>query len=165
MSHLLGGFQLSGVYQYDSGRPFTIALNQNRSGSVYGVDRPNLVGNPNNGPKTRAQFFNTAAFAVQPWGSFGNERRNSVIGPSYQDLDIALQRRFAFTERYSMALRFEAFNLANKVNYLNPLGTSTGEFIAASTSQTSGFSTTSGFGSLTQANDPRSLQFSGKFFF
>ena len=86
---LLGGFQLSGIYQYDSGRPFTIALNQNRSGSVYGVDRPNVVGNPNAGPKTRQQFFNTAAFAVQPWGTFGNEARNAVTGPSYQDLDIA----------------------------------------------------------------------------
>ena len=165
LSHVLGGFQLSGIYQYDSGRPFTIALNQNRSGSVYGVDRPNLVGNPNSGPKTRAQFFNTAAFAVPAWGTFGNAGRNIVTGPSYQDVDIALQRRFEISERYSIALRFEAFNLANKVNYNNPLGTSTGEFIAQSTAQNSGFSTTSGFGTLTQANDPRSLQFSGKFFF
>ena len=180
MSNLLGGFQLSGVYQYDSGRPFTIAENQNRSGSVYGVDRPNLIGNPNNGPKTRNQFFNTAAFTVSQWGTFGNEGRNAVIGPSYQDVDIALQRRFAISERYSVALRFEAFNLANKVNYLNPLGTSTGEYINSSndnfgTLTPSGAcstavgqracNTSATFGQLTQANDPRSLQFSGKFFF
>ncbi len=169
-SHLLGGFQLSGIYQYDSGRPFTISSSQNRSGSVYGVDRPNVIANPNTGPKTVSQWFNTAAFVVNNWGSFGNEARNAVVGPDFSQLDVAIQRVFAMNERYSVALRFESFNVMNKANFLNPLGTGTGNYQAQTTAQgalpiTPQTSSTNTFGQLTQANDPRSCQFSGKFIF
>ncbi len=169
-SHLLGGFQLSGIYQYDSGRPFTVSSSQNRSGSVYGADRPNVIANPNTGPKTVSQWFNTAAFVVNNWGTFGNESRNAVVGPAYSDLDVAIQRLFAVSERYSIALRFESFNVMNKPNFLNPLGTGTGNYQPQTTAQgslpiTPQISATNTFGQLTQANDPRSCQFSGKFIF
>ena len=170
VSKLVGGFQLSGIYQYDSGRPFTVSSSQNRSGSVYGADRPNVVANPNTGPKTVSQWFNTAAFVVNNWGTFGNESRNAVVGPSYSDLDVAVQRLFAVSERYAIALRFESFNVMNKANFLNPLGTGTGNYQAQTTAQgslpiTPQTSSSNTFGQLTQANDPRSCQFSGKFIF
>ncbi len=169
-SHLLGGFQLSGIYQYDSGRPFTIGSSQNRSGSLYGADRPNVISNPNQGPKTVNQWFNTAAFVVNNWGTFGNESRNAVVGPDLSQLDVAIQRVFAVNERFSVALRFESFNVMNKANFLNPLGTGTGNYQAQTTAQgslpvTPQTSATNTFGQLTQANDPRSMQFSGKFIF
>ncbi len=169
-SHVLGGFQLSGIYQYDSGRPFTVSSSQNRSGSVYGADRPNVIANPNTGPKTVSQWFNTAAFVVNNWGTFGNEARNAVVGPDFSQLDVAIQRVFAVGERYSVALRFESFDVMNKPNFLNPLGTGTGNYQAQTTAQgslpiTPQTSATNTFGQLTQANDPRSMQFSGKFIF
>ena len=163
-AHLAGGFQLSGIYQFDTGRPFTIGSSQNRSGSVYGSDRPNVVGDPNAGPRTVNQWFNTAAFVANNYGTFGNERRNALIGPNLSQLDIALQRSFAFTERYSMSLRFESFNVANRANFFNPLGTGTGNFQPVNTLQGAVNGNTN-FGKLTQAGDPRSIQFSGKFVF
>ena len=174
-SGILGNFQLSGIYQYDSGRPFTISSSQNRSGSVYGVDRPNQIANPNNGPKTVKEWFNTSAFAINNYGTFGNESRNAVIGPDLSQLDVAIQKVIPFGDRYAVSLRFESFDVMNKPNFLNPLGTSTGEYIPASTAQ--GAAPTgsplnnnqavgsTAFGQLTQANDPRSIQFSGKFTF
>ncbi len=164
-SHVAGGWQLSGIYQYDSGRPFTIASSQNRSGSVYGVDRPNVVGDPNAGPKTVAQWFNTAAFTPNTYGTFGNERRNALIGPNLSQLDVAIQRGFAMTERYVVSFRAEAFNVFNKANFYNPLGTSsTGQYIPASTA-TGALNSNANFGKLTQAGDPRSMQFSAKLTF
>ena len=148
-----GGWQLSGIYQYDSGRPFTVGITTNNSGSVYGTDRPNQTGNPNTGPKTVAQWFNTAAFSANAVGTFGTERRNSTIGPNLSQLDIALERRILISERYSASLRFESFDVFNKANFYNPLGLTTGAL------------NTTNYGKLTQANDPRSIQFSGKFYF
>jgi hypothetical protein len=163
-----GGWQLSGIYQFDTGRPFTVSTSTNNSGSIYGVDRPNVTGNPNNGPRTVNQWFNTSVFAANAAGQFGNERRNSIVGPDYSDLDVAVQRSFSVSERYSVAVRAESFNAFNKANFLNPLGTGTGQFIQASSPTVANpvvGNTNTNFGKLTQANDPRSMQFSAKLVF
>jgi hypothetical protein len=160
-SVLAGGWQLSGIYTFDSGRPFTISTSTNRSGSTYGADRPNVIGNPNNGPKTVAQWFNTAAFTANTIGQFGTAGRNIVVGPHYNNTDVAIQRMFDVTERYKIAFRAEAFDVFNNVNFLNPLGTGTGNYI----SNAAGVNTNTSFGKLTAANDPRSLQFSLKLLF
>jgi hypothetical protein len=153
-SKIVGGWQLSGIGTVQTGRPFTVTnSNLNNSGSFNNEDRPNLVGNPNTGPKTIAKWFNTAAFstAVTP-KTFGDAGRNIVIGPGYVDVDMAIQRTFQLTERVAMPLRFESFNIANKPNFYNPYGAS----LQAGTSS---------FGSITQANDPREMQASVKFVF
>ncbi len=160
---VLGGFQLSGIYSFDTGRPFTISTTGNRSGSIYGVDRPNIIGNPNSGPKSVAQFFNTAAFTANSYGQFGNEGRNTLIGPKYSDMDIAIQRALYLTERYSLQFRAESFDVLNHPNFLNPLGTTSGEYIPTSPSNPANSNAL--FGKLTAANDPRSMQFSMKVLF
>jgi hypothetical protein len=153
-SKILGGWQLSGIGQLQTGRPFTVTnANSNNSGSYNNEDRPNRIGNPNSGPKTVAQWFNTAAFSTAvPKNTFGNAGRNIVEGPGYVDVDLAIQRTFPITRRITMPLRFESFNVANKPNFYNPYGAS----LEAGTSS---------FGSLTEANDPRELQLSVKFIF
>ena len=151
---IAGGWQLSGIAQVSTGRPFSIyTSSSNRSGSLNNVDRPNLIADPNAGPRTRAQWFNTAAFTNNAFGTFGNAGRNIVVGPGYVNVDTALQRSFPVIERVSMLFRAEAFNIFNKVNYLNPLGLTTGAYGAAS------------YGQLTAANDPRQMQFSVKVLF
>src|SRR5260370_35598723 len=59
---LAGGWQLSGIFTLDTGRPFTIGQSGNRSGANTATDRPNLTGTPNNGPNTHPAWFNTSAF-------------------------------------------------------------------------------------------------------
>ncbi len=155
-SRILGGWQVSGIGQVQTGRPFTVTLaSSNTSGSFNSQDRPNLVAgqNPNAGPKTVAQWFNTAAFTKSiPNYTFGDAGRNPIIGPGYVNVDVAVQRQFPFTERFSMQFRAESFNVANKPNFYNPVGASLQ-------------SGTSSFGTITQANDPREMQFSVKILF
>ncbi len=47
--------------------------------------------------------------------------RNSVIGPEFANIDVAVQRAIAMKERYTILLRAESFNVATKANFMNPL--------------------------------------------
>ena len=153
-STLAGGWQLSSVAQIETGRPFTIYMaSSNNSGSFNFADRPNQSGDPNTGPRTPQQWFNTSVFSKPVPGTFGNAARNNIVGPGFVNIDIAVQRIFPIKERYDIQVRAEAFNVANKANFMNPLGQGTGEYGASL------------FGRITAANDPRQMQFSGKFIF
>lgn len=170
---ILGGLQLSGIFSWQTGRPFTVTdSTSNRSGYFENNDRPNIVPgqNPNNGPKTVAQWFNTAAFVAAPGfvvnktvtpavvtqrGAFGNAGRNIIVGPSYADLDLTLAKSFGVPmlgERIKGQLRAESFNLLNHPNFFNPLQTAT-QF------------GTSSFGRITQSNAPRQFQFAARILF
>ena len=152
---ILGNLQVSGIFSFQTGRPFTVSNSaSNNSGSFGNADRPNVVQgqDPNAGPKTVAQWFNTSAFALAPAGRFGNLGRNTITGPKYVDLDLTLAKNFPIHERVSGQFRAESFNLLNHPNFLNPL--SNGVQFG-----------TAGFGAITQANDPRDLQFSLRILF
>jgi hypothetical protein len=160
-SAIFGGFQLSGIFSFQTGRPFTISNSATNASGLYGGgDRPNIVANPNasvnsaTGAKTHtvAQWFNTAAYSANTALHFGTAPRNNVIGPNYTDLDLTLSRSFPIFERVSGQFRAESFNLLNHPNFLNPLTTGV-QF------------GTSAFGTITQANTPRDLQFSIRILF
>ena len=141
---------VSGVYAVRSGRPFTVNQGSNNVGqNMYGL--PNMTGDPNNGPKTVAQWFNVNAFSKVPSGVFGNEVRNQVWGPGFQSFDLSLQRMIRFGGRYAASLRWDAFNLFNATNF----GLPNRNIDSAST-----------FGTITSlAGDPRIMQLSVRFTF
>lgn len=155
-SKIAGGWQISGIFTAQSGRPFTVFdASVNNSGSFTGADRPNIVPgqNPNAGPHTVQEWFNTAAFTLAPKGQFGNAGRNIVIGPSYVDLDAALAREFNITERLTGQFRVESFDALNHPNFFNPL------------TQGVQYGSGAAFGSITQANLPREMQFALRLLF
>src|SRR5262249_14505491 len=78
---LTAGWQVSGIYTLASGPPITPFWNGAApSGSGESSnDRPNQVGNANDGPKRWDAWFNTSAFVAAPRGAFGNAGRNTVI--------------------------------------------------------------------------------------
>lgn len=151
----LGGWQVSGIFAFQTGRPFTITdSSSNNSRSFASADRPNIVPgqDPNAGPKTVQQWFNVNAFTLAPTTRFGNAGRNIITGPKFTELDLTLARTFPIYEHLSGQFRAEAFNLLNHPNFLNPL--TTGVQYGAT-----------GFGAITQANTPRDLQFSLRLLF
>lgn len=61
-------------------------------------------------------FAGQVFFNVAP-GQTGNLERSFINGPLYVNWDASLIKRINFTERVSMQLRFEAFNLLNRANF------------------------------------------------
>ena len=145
---IAGNWQLSPIFQANSGSPLTIV-----SGKDIALDgasagqRPNLIGDPYLSNPTSGEWFNTAAFAATQAGTYGNFGRNVLTGPGAYVINVALTRRFSIREKNVIELRAEAFNLLNNVRLGNPGVT----FGSAS------------FGLITTALDPRIMQFAIKY--
>lgn len=120
-SHVLGGWQLSGLLQARTGRPLTIGASRatadlpdgnnasQRADRVAGVDLyPS--------EQTPEQWFNPAAFTTPLRGTWGNAGRNIVRAPGLFQVDLALQKRFPLGGSRNFEFRTEAFNLFNRVN-------------------------------------------------
>ena len=119
---ITAGWQLSGIYTLASGLPITPFWNgSSPSGSGESSnDRPNLVGDPNKGPKTVSAWFNTAAFAPAAAGTFGNAGRNIIIGPRTNALDFSVVKSTRINERANLQFRTEFFNILNHPNFALP---------------------------------------------
>jgi hypothetical protein len=125
LSSVLANLELEGVVTLQSGRPFTVALlpdidnsNTGRSNLGFGNnDRPNVSGGTSVERPTADQWFNTAAFSLPAFGTFGNSGRNTLEGPGYQTVNVALVKRIHFAQQARLELRAEAFNLFDRVNY------------------------------------------------
>ena len=63
-----------------------------------GNDRPNVVGNPHLSNRTTHEWFNTAAYAKQATGTFGNAGSYSIEGPESFTFDTELSRAFKVRE-------------------------------------------------------------------
>lgn len=148
---LLRGWQTNGVWTFQTGRPFTVALlpdidnsNTGRTSLGFGAnDRPNVSGVARLEDPTPGRWFNTGAFAMPPRGTFGNAGRNIVEGPGFQSVNVSLVKNTAVTERTTVQLRAEAFNLLNRANYDQP----------------DNYYGSPSFGAVLSAGQPRRLQF------
>ncbi|HWW86757.1 MAG TPA: TonB-dependent receptor [Vicinamibacterales bacterium] len=112
-------WQVNGIVLLESGAPFTVNLGTDRANIGAGpAQRPNQVCDPNQGgAQTATQWFNTGCFALQPQFSFGNAPRNSVLSPGYADVDMGIQKDVSLRSGARLQLRWEIFNLLNRVNF------------------------------------------------
>ena len=113
------GFSVSPILTITSGSPLNLSVNGNPS-NTSGSDRPNVVGDWEVDDPTAERWFNTEAFAANAPYTFGNAPRNLLRGPGYFNLDLAVRKTFQLSERMSVDLRFESFNLTNAVNLGDP---------------------------------------------
>jgi hypothetical protein len=133
---------LSGIYTAHTGHPFTVTQSNNNVGTNM-TGLPNVSGDTD-GPKTVDQWFNTAAFSAVPSGTFGNELRNQLYGPGFQNMDLSVQRLIKLGQRVAATLRWDIFNVFNTVNFGIP---------------NKDIATPSTFGTITGlASDPRTMQ-------
>ncbi|MGD0512927.1 MAG: TonB-dependent receptor [Terriglobales bacterium] len=131
---ILGNWQLNGIFTAMSGTPFTVfdsndvsLQGQAPEISGFSSNRPNVIGNPNSGPRTVAEWFNVSAFQkLQPdplgrFEVFGDEGRNAVEGPGYVDWDFSAFKNIPLTESKELQLRGELFNFLNHTNFRLPV--------------------------------------------
>ena len=118
-----------------------------------------MTGNPNGGPHDATEWFNTAAFLLPQAFTFGSAGRNDVIGPSFVDLDMSLQKDFALpVESSKLEFRFEHSTCSDHPNFNIPGADCHVQF--GGTADFSHFR-----GVVTSAQDPRELQFALKWIF
>ena len=159
---VINGWQTSGLFQFRSGDPLTIASNSNNaSGSGQNRDRAVLVGNPYGGNACGAtspckSYLNPASFQNNAAGTYGSIVKGSFVGPQYTDWDVSLTRNFDIKEKVDVQFRAEYFNLLNHTNFGDP-GTTNSSSIGRITG------TTPQNGA--NPNDPRIAQLSLKLLF
>ncbi|HEY7288717.1 MAG TPA: TonB-dependent receptor [Vicinamibacterales bacterium] len=145
-------WSVTGIVTMQSGMPIAITQTTNFNAFAgFGVQRPNLVGDPTlpSDQRTPQHWFNTSAFTVAPQFTIGSSSRNPVRGPAYRDVDFALMRTVPATTSTSVQFRLEAFNLFNTANLNAPAGV-----LGAAN-----------FGTIISALDPRVVQLAVKFLF
>ncbi len=172
---IAGGWKISGIFQYSTGRPFSTTDSSVSSGSYNGSssgsnDRPNFTSNPNGadalsskGTRNAKEWFNIYAFDYsttataynklsttttggrQP-GTFGNSAPYTIIGPGWDEIDLTVGRMFSIKEWAKVEFKVDGFNIANHPNYQNPSGSFSGSYSSG------------GFGTITAANGMREIQ-------
>ncbi len=125
------GWQLSLIEQIQSGNPIEIVTGSAYNG-VSNTIRPNILGPVPVGIGSAAngnvQYFPALTCNVPatpnclfqvPTG-FGNMGRNLLVGPGFENLDVALYKDTHITERITAQFRADTFNLFNHPNLAQP---------------------------------------------
>ena len=124
LNGILGGWQLSSIWQLHSGIPFTpIVGTANLSGSLGEYWYPNRVGSATVSNPNVQEWFNPAAFAVPNAGTFGNSGRDVLFGPSWKEMDISVAKHFGIHklgEGGDLEIKADAFDAFNNVNFGQP---------------------------------------------
>ncbi len=137
-NRLVNGWLLANITQLQSGNPLNVTTTSTYNG-VSGLIRPTLIGPYSTGRGSilangNVSFIHGTActtivsgcsFYAQPTG-FGNLHRNALTGPGFADTDLSLEKTTAITEKTSLVLRMDAFDLLNHVNFANPTLSATG---------------------------------------
>jgi len=110
--------------------------------------------------------INREAFTVPQTARQGTLGRNALRGFPLRQLDLALRRRFALTERLNLQFRMDAFNLFNRPNFGDPVGDLHSGLFGRSTAmfgRSLGSNVGSvGLNSAYQSGGPRTIQMSLK---
>jgi Carboxypeptidase regulatory-like domain len=152
---VVGGWQSNFIFTAQSGQPFTVASGVDNALTGVGGNFADYNGaNPQiQGDRSEqaeiTKWFNTSAFTTNSIGTIGSGRRNQLIGPGSWNMDYSLFKSFHIHERQEFQLRGEFFNLFNHTRLGNPNTTVTSTL----------------FGQITSAYDPRIVQLALKFRF
>jgi hypothetical protein len=155
---ILGGWQLSGIIQAQSGQWLSASIN-----TPTGGRRPDLVGKVTyldprqvqtltggtNTPVTGNFYFDPTPgkiFAVPAADRYGSSPPNVIQGPGRHNWDMSLFKNIKATEKINVQFRAEAFNVWNHASFRNP------NMNASSRD----------FGTISAAGYPRLIQFAIK---
>jgi hypothetical protein len=121
LAAIAGNWSMAATVTVQSGTPLTARCSTCASDVARGVGgtlRANYTGAPVSVvDPTIDQFFNTAAFAIPESGTFGNSRRNMIIGPGSRQLNAQFTRDVALGGNRNVSINVNANNLLNLVNY------------------------------------------------
>ncbi|MEO6803403.1 MAG: carboxypeptidase regulatory-like domain-containing protein [Granulicella sp.] len=113
-NQVIGGWQFSGILTIQSGLPFTVTANDLSNTGGYHSQRANQVCNGNRPDGQSINYwFNTSCYLQTGVGQFGNQRRDTLIGPRTTNLDMSFFKSFALPEDTSLQFRTDLFDSLN----------------------------------------------------
>jgi Carboxypeptidase regulatory-like domain len=149
----LGNWELSGIYNIQSGSALTLMAGANQSQTALGRDRVDYLGGNLYARHSCGihcvSYLNQAAFALPAIGTFGNSSKGMVRTPGSWNVDASILKNFSIHERYSVQLRGDFFNFFNHANLNPPHSNYSG----------------GGFGDITSVSNPRIIQLAVKVVF
>ncbi len=135
---ILGGWQLTGIFRYNTGNPMGInpqvwqpGWTDPPNGAVYAniVDNPNWTTNdpgnafdPGNPSSPANTYFVKENFSRPGYGELGNGNRlySDLRGFGWANEDIGLMKFWALTESARLQFRAEFLNILNRHHLQNP---------------------------------------------
>lgn len=170
VGHVIGGWEFSGVQNFQTGLPLTASISNagcSSGGGANCVDaigsacfgstpvgcRVYQVGDPNAGaPHQFTDWFNASALqpAVAGQTSLPTERPGAIRAPGFWETDLSMFKNMKFTERFTGQFRLESFNTFNHTNPICCASASFGSTL---------------FNQVTSTRDPRIVQLAMKFNF
>ena len=184
-NRFVSGYQVSTIFQYQTGNPVNITAGSSGYNGLTGVVRPNLVGTivkqksqgaianvtylvPGNvcpigptlavpaGCSLQVQGTQATPTSAIVYTGIGNIQRNAGIGPGFADFDLSAAKDTKIFEGLSFNLRVDAFDILNHPNFGQPSGNTQ--------SSTFGQISSTRF-AISDGGSSRQLQLSGKFIF
>jgi hypothetical protein len=147
---LLGGWQLQGIVNLRSGRPFTPVVSRDVANIGVGGQRPHRIGSGILSNPTVETWFDRSAFTVPANFTFGNSGARILREDSFEVFDFSIFKEFQVREGSRLQFRAEFFNSTNTPNFVAPntqVDTAAGGRVTAT------------------ANSPRQIQFALKYNF
>lgn len=131
---LVGGWTVSSVIQVQSGAHLTAFYNSHCGSGTncFGSEKADSVSgqDPNDGPKTLAQWFNTGAYSVAAFrdasgrsiftGRFGNAEKGAILGPGVWNVDFAAMKDFRLGPQMRARVNVFVTNVFNHANWGRP---------------------------------------------
>ena len=117
---ILGGWVLDGFVRAQTGRPFNVTSGSDRANVGRTYQRPDVSGDPNNGPKTPDEWFTKSAFSLPAPFTYGNAGAFIVEGDGIFQVDTSLGKKFRMAERHTVEFRGEFFNMFNTTRLGGP---------------------------------------------
>ena len=121
LSHILGGWQVNGIFQTQSGNPWPVVISGDRANVGAGNQRADVVGDPfpagfERGG-TQRLALNRDAFAIPARGTFGNSGRNIIRDAALNNWDVGIFKNFTVAEKFRFQFRTELFNTFNHTQF------------------------------------------------
>jgi hypothetical protein len=153
---VLGDWSIGGVFQAQSGTPFSATTTVDLAGVGPGSGPQfwNLVGDPNTGrtgfdPVLGTVWFNKDAFRAPTAGTYATTwERNNLRLPGFWDLHMSLRKSVA-VGTHRVELRWDVFNVLNHASLENSV---------LATAQTTANPNSADFGRITSKTGNRTMQ-------
>ncbi len=125
---VLGDWDVSGIFQAQSGAPFSVTTTVDVAGVGPGSGGQfyDLVGDPGavrtdwDPALSRATWFDRTAFRIPTAGTFAtSQEKNTMRQPGFWDINLSFRKGFRSLGTQRLDLRIDAFNIINRTRLGN----------------------------------------------